>query len=108
VVKLKIKKMSSLNSLYIKKETLQKLLASCETETKKGIELTISISDEPNQYNQNVTAFISQSKEERDSKAEKTYCGNGRTFWTDGNIFKIENVASPQNLENDIISNEPF
>jgi len=88
--------MSSLNSLYIKKETLQNLLASCETETKKGIELTISISDEPNQYNQNVTAFISQSKEDRDSKAEKTYCGNGRTFWTDGKIFKIENTSSSQ------------
>jgi len=65
-------------------------------ESKKGIELTISISDEPNQYNQNVTAFISKSKEERDSKAEKTYCGNGRTFWTDGKIFKIENTSSSQ------------
>lgn len=100
--------MSSLNSLYIKKETLQNLLASCETESKKGVELIISISDEPNQYNQNVTAFISQSKEERDSKSEKTYCGNGRTFWTDGKIFKIENVSSPQNLENEINRDVPF
>lgn len=89
--------MASLNSLYIKKETLQKMLDVLNKKNEKGIELTVSINDEVNNYDQNVGAFVSQSKEQRDSKKEKFYVGNGRTFWTDGKIKvpeKIETVKA--------------
>lgn len=89
--------MASLNSLYIKKETLQKMLDVLNKKNEKGIELTVSINDEVNNYDQNVGAFVSQSKEQRDAKKEKFYVGNGRTFWTDGKIKvpeKIETVKA--------------
>ena len=51
---------------------------------------TISVSDETNEYGQNVAMWIEQSKEERDAKKPRTYIGNGRVVWTDGNISVAE------------------
>lgn len=82
--------MSSLGSLYIKKETLQVLLDTITKKGDKGLELTIGIDDESNDYGQNISCYVSQSKEERDEKKKKFYAGNGRIFWTNGTILKGE------------------
>ena len=86
--------MASLNSIYIKKEKLQTLLNAMEKKGLTGIELTVNISDEGNQYGQNVNMFVAQKKEERDAKKDRFYLGNGNTFWTDGKIqvFKKEAI----------------
>lgn len=78
--------MASLSSLYIKTETLETLLQTAKKKELKGVELTISINDEANQYDQNVTSYVSQSKEDREAQKKRFYTGNGRTFWTDGKI----------------------
>lgn len=78
--------MSSLNSLYIKKETLMTLFHTLDKKGEKGIEITLSINDDVNDYDQNISAYVSQSKEEREAKKQKFYIGNGKTFWTDGKI----------------------
>jgi len=86
--------MGSLASIYIKKETLKILLDTIEKKglkdekAGKGISLTVSISDDSNQYGQNVSVFVGQTKEQVDAKAEKYYVGNGNVFWTDGTIKK--------------------
>jgi len=51
---------------------------------------TISISDTPNNYGQNVTMYERQTKEEREAKQPKKYIGNGKVVWTDGRISKPE------------------
>lgn len=86
--------MSSLNSLYIKKETLKTLYETLEKKGEKGIDLTISISDQGNDYGQNISAYISQSKEDRESKKPRFYVGNGNTFWTDGIIKVVKREQS--------------
>lgn len=48
---------------------------------------TISISDETNQYGQNVSVYESQTEEQREAKEKKKYIGNGKVFWTDGKII---------------------
>ena len=78
--------MSSLNSLYIKTETLKTLFQTLDKKDEKGIEITLSINDEVNDYDQNISAYVSQSKEEREAKKPRFYIGNGKTFWTDGKI----------------------
>jgi hypothetical protein len=78
--------MASLNSLYIKKETLKTLLDTLEAKQEKGVELTIALNDELNQYGQNVSAWVSQSKEQREEKKQRFFTGNGKTFWSDGKI----------------------
>jgi hypothetical protein len=84
--------MASLNTIYLKKEKIQNILKVLEIKGLNGIELTIQVKDEVNQYSQNVTAYVSQSKEDREAKKEKFYIGNGNTVWTDGKIqaFKKE------------------
>ena len=52
---------------------------------------TISISDTPNDYGQNVSMYLSQSKEQREAKEKRTYVANGEVIWTDGVI-----VAPPR------------
>jgi len=81
--------MSSINNIYLKKETLETLLKGINAKGENGIAIDISISDEPNNYNQNVSAFVSQSKEDREAKKARYYIGNGRTIWTDGTIKAI-------------------
>jgi len=48
---------------------------------------TISISDTPDKYGQNVSMFAEQTPEERAAKTPKNYIGNGKVFWTDGKIY---------------------
>ena len=56
---------------------------------------TVSINDEANQFGQNVSAYDSQTKEEREAKKPKAYIGNGNVVWTNGkiNYVKIENAT---------------
>jgi len=51
--------------------------------------LTISVSDD-SRYGNNVAITDSQTQEERDAKKPKTYLGNGKVVWTDGNIVLAE------------------
>ena len=82
--------MASLNSVYIKLDTLKQITHTLEVKGLKGVELTIAVNDEVNNYNQNVSAFVAQTKEQREAKAKKFYIGNGRTVWTDGKIQAFE------------------
>jgi hypothetical protein len=90
--------MSSLSEIYLKKEVLETLLKTVTAKGENGVSITISTSDETNQYGQNVTSFVSQSKEQREAKANKYYVGNGKVFWTDGKITiakKKEEATAP-------------
>tara|TARA_R100000908_G_C3708541_1_gene116089 strand:+ start:243 stop:560 length:318 start_codon:yes stop_codon:yes gene_type:complete len=51
--------------------------------------VTISVSDET-RFGNNVAITDSQTKEERDAKKQKTYLGNGKVVWTDGNVVLAE------------------
>lgn len=63
--------------------------------------LTISVSDET-RYGNNVAITDSQTKEEREAKKKKTYLGNGKVVWTDGNIVLAEKeVQVEQPADND-------
>jgi len=86
--------MASLSNIYIKTETLETLLKTVKAKGEKGISIDISINDESNQYGNNVSAYVSQTKEQREAGKEKFYVGNGRNFWNDGKIVKAEKPAS--------------
>ena len=54
---------------------------------KKGkfLPITITLNDELDQFGNQGPVVVEQSKEERDAKAAKTYLGNVKVVWTDGN-----------------------
>ncbi len=57
--------------------------------------VTVVVNDETNQYGQNVSASMNQTKEQREAKEAKNYIGNGKVVWTsDGTISKADFVES--------------
>jgi len=53
---------------------------------KKGqyLPITITINDEVDQFGNQGPVVVEQSKEERDAKSPKTYLGNVKVVWTNG------------------------
>tara|TARA_R110000822_G_scaffold29350_3_gene86493 strand:- start:3821 stop:4135 length:315 start_codon:yes stop_codon:yes gene_type:complete len=50
---------------------------------------TMAINDE-SKYGNNVSVYDAQTPEERAAKKQKDYLGNGKVFWSDGNIVLAE------------------
>jgi hypothetical protein len=71
---------------YFTLDKLKEIVKVCESKNETGFKFTASISDQSNQYGQNVSFFAEQTKEQRDAKVNKYYFGNGKVFWTDGKI----------------------
>ena len=53
--------------------------------------ITIAIDDKVDNFGNNVSAWISQTKEEREAKANRIFVGNGKVVFIDQN--KIISVA---------------
>lgn len=77
--------MSSIISVGISRDKIQ-------FNEKGWANVTLYVNDETNQYGQNVSAAMEQSKEDREAKAPKQYIGNGRVVWTDDKITAAERV----------------
>jgi hypothetical protein len=54
---------------------------------KKGkyLPITITLNNEVDQFGNQGPVVVEQTKEERDAKVAKTYLGNVKVVWTDGN-----------------------
>ena len=79
--------MASLSEIYLKKSTLETILKALNSKQGKdadGVKLTISLSNQPNNYGQNVSVYVAQTKEQREAKTPLFYVGNGKTFWSKG------------------------
>jgi len=66
---------------------------------KKGkyLPITITINDEVDTYGNQGPVTIEQSKEERDAKSPKTYLGNVKVVWTNGdNVAAAPRTDQPQ------------
>ena len=53
---------------------------------KKGkyLPITITLNNEPDQFGNQGPVVVEQTKDERDAKAPKTYLGNVKVVWTNG------------------------
>jgi hypothetical protein len=62
--------------------------------------LTISVNDET-RYGNNVAIMDSQTKEEREAKAQRNYLGNGKVVWTNNQISVAEKEVVQETTNND-------
>ena len=67
---------------------------------KKGkyLPITITINDELDQFGNQGPVVVEQTKEERDAKAAKTYLGNVKVVWTNGDNVDVaprDNQSAP-------------
>jgi len=60
--------------------------------------VTISINDETNEWGKNINVWKSQTKEQREAKADREFCGNGKVFWNNGTIQSAERKEEKQEL----------
>ena len=66
---------------------------------KKGkyLPISITINDEPDQFGNLGPVIVEQTKEERDAKTAKTYLGNVKVVWTNGdNVAAAPRGDAPQ------------
>ena len=67
---------------------------------KKGkyLPITITLNDEVDQFGNQGPVVVEQTKEERDVKAAKTYLGNCKVVWTNGDNVDVaprDNQSAP-------------
>ena len=68
-------------------------------EGKKGkyLPITITLNDEPDQFGNQGPVVVEQTKEEREAKEPKTYLGNVKVVWTNGdNVAAAPRGDAPQ------------
>ena len=81
---------------------------------KKGkyLPITITLNNEPDQFGNQGPVVVEQSKEERDAKAPKTYLGNVKVVWTDGNNVdtapREDRPAAPAQAPQQVEEDLPF
>ena len=99
--KLNFKTMSTLATLKI---DLNKIDESKIFQGKKGryLELTVAINDDSDMYGNNVSAWNGQTTEEREAGNPKKYLGNGKVFWTNGNVSKGEKAPQQKEENSDL------
>jgi hypothetical protein len=61
----------------------------------KYVSLDVWVNDEPDQYGKDCSVNISQTKEEREAKDRKVYCGNGKK------LFGFGNATPPPQTQHD-------
>lgn len=89
-----------LGRVYLKKETLQTLIKGMNSKDIDGIEVDFFVDDKPNKFNQNVSLWVSQTKEEQEAKKTRFYVGNGAVNWSsDGSVFKPERRKKEEPVE---------
>jgi len=96
--------MGALINLSLRVDQLPKEKFVAGKDGKVYYNFTINVNDDANQFGQNVSAFDSQTKEERDVKKPKNYIGNGNVVWTDGNIVAVkkEQPATAKEVASDL------
>lgn len=83
--------MSALLDIYIKKDTLAVLLYTVQKKGENGVAITINCDDKTNHYGQNVSAWVSQTKEQREAKTPRYYVGNGKVHYvSEAGVTKAE------------------
>ena len=99
--------MSTLMNLSLRVDALPKEKFVAGKDGKVYYNFTIAVNDEANQFGQNVSAYDSQTKEEREAKKTKSYIGNGNVVWTDGNIKAVKKEQATASTK-EVASDLPF
>lgn len=99
--------MTTLN-FYFTEKKLETLLDTLRKKQMKGVGITAIISDDTDNYGNNVVAFVSQTKEQREAKTEKFYVGNGKVVYTNSPVKVADKVELPAKAQAKPAQEEPF
>lgn len=112
--------MAILAELYFKKETLETLIKTLTAKKENGVSITVAISNDNKEFTrddgrviqQNGSAYVSQSKDDRDAGKDRFYVANGRKVWDDGlmpdSLKVFKDTTSDQGVDGDQDDDLPF
>ena len=66
---------------------------------KKYLSVVVTERKEVDQWGNDLVAYVSQSKDERDSRAQKNYIGNGKTYGEKQTTVQPQEAPQPQPQE---------
>jgi hypothetical protein len=69
----------------------------------KYVNVTLSVNDTEDQYGNNVSLWQSQSKEEREAKANRVFLGNGKKLWSDDSKPQAETSKKAMKKEEEFL-----
>jgi len=76
--------MGQLISVSIALAKIDKTRFTTDKNGNKYLQLTLSVNDEADQYGKDVQVWMEQTKEEREAKASRVFCGNGKVVFGKG------------------------
>lgn len=68
---------------WFKLEKLEQIVATLKAKNQTGIAIDFGCWDDVNEYGQNVSAWVAQTKEQREVKTPKFYVSNGKVVYVD-------------------------
>ena len=66
---------------------------------KKYLSVVVTERKEVDQFGNDLVVYVSQSKDERDSRAQKNYIGNGKTYGEKPTMAQPQEAPQPQDEE---------
>jgi hypothetical protein len=66
------------------------------------LNLTVSLNDEEDKFGNTVSAWQSQSKEEREAKVDRNFLGNGKVVYDSDGAKKPAPVQQPQEADDSL------
>jgi hypothetical protein len=66
------------------------------------LNLTVSLNDEEDKFGNTVSAWQSQSKEEREAKVDRNFLGNGKVIYDSDGAKKPAPAQQPQEEQSDL------
>jgi len=76
--------MGQLISVSVSLAKIDKTRFTTDKNGNKYLQLTLSVNDEADQYGKDVQVWMEQTKEEREAKASRVFCGNGKVVFGKG------------------------
>lgn len=93
--------MASIISASINLSKIDKNKITTGKDGNKYLNLTISVNDEKNQFDQDVSICHEQSKEERERKDKRVYVGSGKIVWkSQPNVSATERQPEAPSINN--------
>ena len=92
-------------NFYLSESKLETLLNTVRKKGEKGVGITAKIADEPDKFGNNVSFYVSQTKEQQEAKAERFYVANGKVVYSNSEVKvapKTDAPAPSKKLEDDL------
>jgi hypothetical protein len=87
-------------NFYLSESKLETLLNTIRKKGEKGVGITAVIADEPDKYGNNVAFHVSQTKEQREAKAERFYIANGKVVYSNSDVKVAPKTDAPVSSKN--------